>query len=147
MSTAVEFNILSSADLSALERHVCTRIGEWVTAGRTVCVVTEDSAAAERFDTQLWTFSDQTFIAHEVATHRDTVPGKPPLPAVLITVGHPAVADVLVNLAGIVPAGFDSFTQVVEFIDADPTRRDAGRRRFVAYRERGFPPETLKVGS
>ena len=127
MSTAIEFNILSSADLSALERHVCTRIGEWVTAGRTVCVVTEDSAAAERLDTLLWTFSDQTFIAHEVATHRDAMPGKPPLPAVLITIGHPAVADVLVNLAG--------------------TRRDAGRRRFVAYRERGFPPETLKVGS
>jgi DNA polymerase-3 subunit chi len=147
MSTVVEFNILSSTDLSALERHVCTRLSEWVTAGRTVCVVTEDSASAERLDTQLWTFSDQTFIPHEVATHRDAVPGKAPLPAVLITVGHLAAADVLVNLAGTVPAGFDSFTKVVEFIDADPTRRDAGRRRFVAYRERGFPPETLKVGS
>jgi DNA polymerase III subunit chi len=147
MTTAVQFHILPGSDLSVLERYVCSRLSEWVSAGRTICVVAEDSAAADRLDGLLWTFSEQAFVPHEVATDREQVPGKAPLPSVLITVGHSAAADILVNLAVGVPTGFDAFNQVVEFVDADPSRRDAGRRRFVVYRERGFPPETLKVGS
>lgn len=147
MTTAVEFHILSGSDVTALERYVCGRLSEWVAAGRTVCVAAEDSSAAERLDNLLWTFSEQSFVPHELATRREDVPGKPPLPAVLITVGHLAAADILVNLSVGVPTGFEAFAQVVEFVDAEPSRRDAGRRRFVVYRERGFPPETLKVGS
>jgi DNA polymerase-3 subunit chi len=52
-----------------------------------------------------------------------------------------------VNIASTVPIGFETFNRVAEFVDADPARRDAGRRRFVAYRDRGFPPETHKVGN
>jgi DNA polymerase-3 subunit chi len=147
MSTTVEFHILASSDLSALDRYVCALLGEWVAGGQTVCVVTDDLACAERVDTALWTFSEQSFIAHEIATTADAKIGPPPLPPVLITIGRTFAADILVNLGTSAPAGVESFTRVVECIDADPTRRDAGRRRFVVYRDRGFPPETLKVGS
>jgi DNA polymerase-3 subunit chi len=147
MSTAVEFHILEGTNLRALDMAVCGRIEQWVQAGSTVCVVTDSAAAAERVDLALWTFNDQAFIPHEIVSRADAQTGAPPLPPVLITSGRTVAADILVNLGPTVPDGIETFARVVEFVDADPTRRDAGRRRFVTYRDRGLPPETHKVGS
>lgn len=144
---AVEFYILDGSDLRALDYAVCTRIAQWVSDGQTVCVVTDSAASAERMDAALWTFSDQSFVPHELADRADVRAGLPPLPPVVITTGRCLPADILVNLAPNVPDGFESFSRIIEFVDADPTRRDAGRRRFVAYRDRGHPPQTHKVGS
>jgi DNA polymerase III subunit chi len=143
----VDFHILEGNDLRHLDATVCAHIAQWVSQGQTVCVVTESTASAERFDTALWNFSDQSFVAHEIAEGPDAVTGTPPLPPVLITIGRCLAADILVNLSPGVPDGFESFPRIMEYVDADPSRRDAGRRRFVAYRDRGFPPQTHKVGS
>jgi DNA polymerase-3 subunit chi len=147
MTTSVEFKILEGSDLRALEVYACTQIAQWVADGKTICAVTDSLESAERLDALLWTFNDQSFVAHEVAAATDAKVGQPPLPPVLIAIGRTIAADILVNLASTVPIGFETFNRVAEFVDADPARRDAGRRRFVAYRDRGFPPETHKVGN
>jgi DNA polymerase-3 subunit chi len=147
MTVAVEFHILEGSDLRALDHTICARIAQCVSDGHTVCVVTDSLASAERVDTALWTFSDQSFVPHDLADRADARTGQPPLPSVVITTGRCVPADILVNLAPTVPEGFESFHRIMEFVDADPTRRDAGRRRFVAYRDRGHPPQTHKVGS
>ena len=48
--------------------------------------------------------------------------------------------DVLVNLAADVPACVAAAQRVAEFIDGDPARRQAGRSRFRAYKDRGVQP-------
>jgi DNA polymerase-3 subunit chi len=147
MSTKVEFHVLASSDLSALDRYLCAQLAQWVASGMTACVITDDLASAERFDTALWTFSDEAFVAHEVAQSEDARAGAAPLPPVLIAERRAHPADILINLGTSVPDGIENYGRVIECIDADPSRRDAGRRRFVVYRDRGFPPDTLKIGS
>jgi DNA polymerase-3 subunit chi len=146
MTTTVEFRVFESSDTRALDTAACQLIAEWVAGGATVCVIADDRVTAERFDTALWNFDEQSFIPHEVAESADARPGRAPLPAVLITIGRSVTADILVNLGQSVPVDFESHPRVVDFVDAEPARRDAGRRRFVAYRERGFPPQTYKAG-
>lgn len=146
MTASVAFHILESSETRALDSAVCRHIAECVAQHLTVCVVTEDRAAAERVDTALWTFDDASFVPHDMSPDVTVRPGGPPDSPVLITVQRAVPADVLINLATSVPESLDTCPRVVEFVDADPARRDAGRRRFVAYRERGIPPVTHKIG-
>jgi DNA polymerase-3 subunit chi len=46
---------------------------------------------------------------------------------------------VLINLTAQLPTRPELALRIIEIIDADPARRAAGRERFRAYRERGFP--------
>ena len=55
--------------------------------------------------------------------------------------------DVLINLGGTVPAGYERFARVAEFLDARPEVRAAGRERFKTYRGRSIEPQTHNVGS
>ena len=59
--------------------------------------------------------------------------------------GVPVAADMLVNLSGEVPDYYQGYGRVAEFVDGDPVRREAGRRRFALYRERGHAPDTHRV--
>jgi DNA polymerase-3 subunit chi len=56
--------------------------------------------------------------------------------------GH---ADVLVNLGNEVPAAFEKFARVAEFLDARPEIRAAGRDRFKTYRANAIEPQTHNV--
>ena len=55
--------------------------------------------------------------------------------------------DVLINLGAAVPADFERFARVAEFLDARPEVRAAGRERFKAYRGRSIEPQTHNVSS
>jgi DNA polymerase IIIc chi subunit len=53
---------------------------------------------------------------------------------------------VVVNLASAVPAAAHNATTVIEVIDADTTRRAAGRVRYKQYKDAGVEPKTHKLG-
>ena len=59
--------------------------------------------------------------------------------------GVPVAADLLVNLAPQPPEFYSAYARLAEFVDADAGRREAGRRRFAYYRDRGSVPETHRV--
>ena len=122
MSTKVEFHVLASSDLAALDRYLCGQLAQWVASGLTACVTTGDLASAERIDAALWTFSDEAFVAHEIAQTADARTGAPPLPPVLIGAGQAYPADILVNLGSSVPEGIENYGRVIECIDADPSK-------------------------
>ncbi|EQD36977.1 DNA polymerase III chi subunit, HolC [mine drainage metagenome] len=52
--------------------------------------------------------------------------------------------DVLINLglSAEPPSFLERIARVVEIIDGEPSRRDAGRARFKAYRQTGLSPDT-----
>jgi DNA polymerase-3 subunit chi len=52
---------------------------------------------------------------------------------------------VLVNLSSAAPASVDGWARIAEIIDADAGRRNLGRDRYRAYRERGFTPATHEM--
>ena len=123
----------------AAQLQVACRITEkaWK-AGSTVLIQHGDRAELGKLDALLWTFgNEQGFIPHEIAAE---APHLNAIPVVLNTGTGPTEAvDVLINLNAQLPTHPELATRIIEIIDADPVRRAAGRERFKAYRERGFP--------
>lgn len=125
----------------AAQLTVACRIAEkaWK-AGSTVLIQHGDPGELGRLDEMLWTCgSGHSFIPHEIAAQTPCLTGTP---VILNTGTGPAAAvDVLINLNPRLPDRPELATRIIEIIDADPARRAAGRERFKAYRDRGFPLE------
>ena len=140
----VDFYVLEEASTRARLRTACRVVEKAYLAGQTVLVWHTEVEELREFDDLLWTFSDGSFVPHEPLTAGgfDAAP-------VLLSAGvaPPGAMDVLVNLAAEVPACVSVAQRVAEFIDGDPDRRQAGRARFRAYKERGLSPATHNVRS
>lgn len=95
-------------------------------------------------DDLLWTYRDRSFVPHGLAEGTDD-------PDLRVLIGvDPAQAepaDVLINLGGSVPAGFERFSRIIEPLDGDRERRQQGRERFRYYRDHGVTPQSHPIGS
>jgi DNA polymerase-3 subunit chi len=138
----VDFYVLEEVSARARLRTACRVVEKAYLAGNTVLVWHTELDELKEFDELLWTFGDGSFVPHEPLTANgfEVAP-------VLLGMGAPPTApfDVLVNLAPDVPACLDTAQRVAEFIDGDPARRQAGRARFRAYKERGIQPNTHNI--
>ena len=139
--TRVDFYVLSDDAPDAKLRVACRLIEKAFDSGARVYAHAPSIAEAQRLDELLWTFSDRTFIPHEVtengeASHERVV--------VLIGMG-PAPAShrqILVNLTGSLPADIEGFERIAEIVDVDPENKRLSRERYKAYRERGCALES-----
>jgi DNA polymerase-3 subunit chi len=141
----IEFYVLAGSDARARWRFACQEVEKAYLAGEHVYVALEDAADLQAFDNLLWTFADRSFVPHEPLAPDSAWDDTP----VLLGAGAaaPSGAQTLVNLATALPAGVTEAARVIEIIDADETRRRAGRVRFRQYRERGLEPQTRNVGA
>jgi DNA polymerase-3 subunit chi len=140
--TRVDFYVTESAAPRDRLRTACRVVEKAYLAGHTVLVWHTDVEELREFDELLWTFADGTFVPHEGITSAGFASAP-----VLLTSGDmpPDGFEVLVNLAPSVPECVASARRVAEFIDGDADRRQAGRARFRAYKERGWVPVTHNV--
>jgi len=140
----VDFYVSEQAGADARLRLACRVAEKAYLANQKVVAFGDDAETLRRFDELLWTFGDGSFVPHDVVTAEGAGCDAPvalttgPLPT-----GH---ADVLINLGATVPASFDRFARVAEFLDARPEIRAAGRERFKAYRAKAIEPQTHNVG-
>jgi len=104
--------------------------------GHRIYIHVPDREQARHVDRLLWTFKQQSFLPHGIANESDRA-----LTPILI--GHdrePGAEDqVLINLTLDVPQFFGSFERLCELVDQDPGVREAGRKRYSYYRDRGYP--------
>jgi len=146
-ATQVDFYVLAGSDPADRLRFACRLVEKaWLKRHR-VRVQFDAGGGLEAFDQMLWTFSDRSFVPHRRAGTADDAPA-PALPPVVIADGgdaDPADGDVLVNLASAVPAAVEDWVRIAEIVDADGGRRNLGRERFRAYRERGLEPATHEI--
>ena len=138
MPERVDFYVLGTSDERERLVYACRLVEKAYLQDHTVYVHLAGPAEAEAFDELLWTFADRSFVPHELAA------GEPKSP-VVIGCAQPAPAQLLVNLAPEPPAFYADYARVADFVDAEPARRDAGRRRFAYYRDHGHKPETHNV--
>src|SRR6478752_2459529 len=140
----VDFYVMESVAPRDRLRTACRVVEKAYQAGHTVLVWHTDLAELREFDELLWTFADGTFVPHEAISPNGFASAP-----VLLTSGDTPEAgiDVLVNLAPEVPACATGAHRIAEFIDADPDRRQAGRTRFRAYKDRGLSPATHNLRS
>ena len=143
MDPRIDFYVLEASDDRARLVYACRLIEKAFLQGLRAYVHAGSAAEADAFDTLLWTFGDRAFVPHERAPDAalDAAQSSP----VWIGCGAPVGADLLVNLATIAPDFYARYPRTAEFVDAEPTRRDAGRRRFAYYREHGHTPDTHRV--
>jgi DNA polymerase-3 subunit chi len=143
----VDFYVLPGSDDGARLRFAC-RLAEkaWLKRHRVrVQLEPGEIAASAQW---LCTFSHRSFVPHRRAGAPDDAPQAAP-PAVVIADGpdaDDADGDVLINLAaGAVPA-LERWSRIAEVVDADAGRRQGGRERYRAYRERGLELKTHDMG-
>lgn len=137
--TRVDFYVTESTAPRDRLRTACRVAEKAYLAGNTVLVWHTDLEELREFDELLWTFSDGSFVPHEAIT----ASGFASAPVLLTSAPTPPDGfDVLVNLAADVPECVSAARRVAEFIDGDPDRRQAGRARFRAYKDRGWSPVT-----
>ena len=122
------------------ERVACQIAEKAVAQGHLVHVRVPDRQAAESLNAQMWTFRDQSFLAHSL--------GESPSPHVRVTIHDtwlPQERDVLINLADDMPEGYASFSRVAEVVGPDDDSKSHGRARFREYREHGVEPDLHEI--
>ena len=141
----VTFYVIADASASSRLQLACRLAEKAYRAEQEVLIWHSDARELAVLDDLLWTFGDdRTFLPHEVLS-----PGSPAQAPVLLSAGvEPSgTLGVLINLAPSVPACAARAARVLEIIDGDATRREAGRARFKAYRELGLAPVSHQLRS
>ena len=148
----VDFYVLPGSDSRARLKFACRLAEKAYLARQRVLVWLEDVAELSSFDELLWTFSDRSFVPHEryagAQPWQDApvllaCPAQPAAPGQLAAPQQSLAApDVLLNLASAVPEAAAQAARVLEVIDSEPERLQAGRARFRHYRDRGLAPQT-----
>ena len=110
-------------------------------AGHRIYLRCEEAQQAAQLDELLWTFSQSSFVPHQLASS-----GRSDAP---VTIGHTPPgseqAEVIVSLADEPIPNVDGFARVAEIVGHDKTQRESGRKRFRFYREQGLDPVTHEI--
>lgn len=100
-------------------------------------MVTGESATLRELDVALWTFSPLEFLPH--AYGEVTPVALAASPVVLAeSVRAAPHQQVLVNLGGNVPEGFERFERLIEVVTESEVDRQDARRRWKHYADRGY---------
>jgi DNA polymerase-3 subunit chi len=140
--TRIDFYILSEKARDNRYHLACRLADKAYQQGCRVLIHTASEQEAQHMDRLLWTFREGSFVPHGLSGKAD-----PAATPVLIGHGEDIKEEhgVLINLHPEVPAFFSRFERLIEPIDRDDQVRDAGRRRFRFYRDRGYPLESHDI--
>jgi DNA polymerase-3 subunit chi len=151
MTERVDFYVLKSSTAKQRWTFACRLTEKAYLRDLKVVLLGDTLAEVEAIDELLWTFSERSFVPHDI--HRGRPSGAPghaaagSAPAVQLTPDLDSVesADLLVNVSARLPARLDRFARIAEIIDADDERRRLGRERFKAYRDLKLAVETHQL--
>ena len=124
-------------------RHTCQLINTAYAQGKRVAVQVTDSSEAQKLDDMLWTFNDQAFIPHEIATAAS--PSHARIMALIGTATPHNFSNQLINTGTSIPEQLESVEHVIEVVDADAQRKQLARERYKQYRDRGWQLETKNL--
>ena len=101
-----------------------------------VVIYATDRKLLNRLDDTLWTFSDSDFLPHAVLGDRHAAR----CPVILTSSDTDELphSQILLNLSPDIPAFYAQFERLLELVSTDPADTEAGRQRYVHYRERGY---------
>ena len=138
----VDFYVLETQSSLPAWRYACTLIETAHHNAQPVYVHTASKEDAERIDTLLWTYRDDSFIPHALldAQHENPAP---------IQIGYgettPEQTTLLINLSRDIPTFYQQFNHIIEIVFSDPVVQQLARDRFRQYREAGCELNTHKI--
>jgi DNA polymerase-3 subunit chi len=142
MTERVDFYVLKSSTAKQRWTFACRLTEKAYLRDLRVVLLGDTLAEVEAIDALLWTFSERSFVPHDILSGG---PGAAPAVQLTQDLDSVASADLLVNVSSRLPARLDRFARVAEIIDADDERRRLGRERFKAYRELKLTVETHQL--
>jgi DNA polymerase-3 subunit chi len=126
--------------------YACRLLRKATGAGSRV-VVTGEPELLRALDTELWTFSALEFIPHcHAASAEAQVLAASPVVLADTPRGTPH-QQVLVNLGGRVPEGFERFERLIELVARDDGDRQQARTRWKHYADRGYAIQKHDLGA
>ena len=137
-----DFYVLAGSNARDRWKFACQQVEQAFLAEERVLVWFNNAEDLAAFDDLLWTFADRSFVPHEPVSAESDWEESP----VLLSAGAPPPSppQLLVNLSDQLPPAAAGATRVIEIIDDDAGRRQAGRERFRQYRALGVEPATHK---
>jgi DNA polymerase-3 subunit chi len=116
--------------------YACRLLRKAVGSGARV-MVTGESGTLRQLDVALWTFAPLEFLPHcqDDATPAALAASPVVLAESVRTAPH---QQVLVNLGGTVPEGFERFERLIEVVTEGEQDRLDARRRWKHYADRGY---------
>jgi DNA polymerase III subunit chi len=139
----VEFYVIENSEPVARLKLAC-RIAETAfLADQRVLVWHTDPTELKSFDDLLWTFSDRSFVPHEMLGADESQCESNVLLSTSALPSQPV--DIIINLAPDVPSFMNQAPRIAEIIDGDEVRRKAGRQRFKTYRDLGLQPVSHNI--
>lgn len=142
MTTRVDFYILAASEPASRLQFACRLTEKAYNLQHQVYAHTASAADAQRLDEMLWTFSQGSFVPHQIlgSANEERAP---------VNIGMAEQCkdsgDLLINLTDKTPDFVSNFARVAEIIDGQEESRQAGRERFKRYRQLGLEPVTHNI--
>jgi len=138
----VDFYVLETNHAQKAWLFACQWLEKAYAAKQKVYVHHLSQANAEKFDSLLWTFREDSFIPHGILQSAQEFP--PPI-QIGYTTELPLQPETLLHFCEQVPPFYDRFQRVIEIVFADPDVQQLGRERFKFYRSLGCDITTHKI--
>lgn len=141
-SLDIVFYILPSVEEQERLRFACQLSDEIWQQNQRLCIQVNSLEQANRLDTLLWVAKQESFLAHDFASEKNSSA------PILINYNFESTCnhlEILINLSQQPPPYYDKFARLIEIVDNDPTYREAGRERYRFYRHAGYTPATYEL--
>lgn len=153
--TRIDFYILGENSQRDINHMVCRLCEKALTQQMKVLIYTQSAEQAQQLDDLLWTYKDDSFIAHhncfnklELGENKKTSATAFHYP---VQIGSEAIAQdpnnnpeneqfpqLLINLSCETPAFYQQFERIAEMVGKEGNAREIARNRYRFYREKGF---------
>ena len=138
----IDFYVLQKQSPGGRFKLACRIVEKAYRLGHRVYVRTGNSDDTNVLDDLLWTFSQNSFVPHQLSAESDSRESP-------VVIGeHPPTAgdtDVVISVADGPVSDFTSYLRIVEIVGYEDDEKASGRNRFRYYREHGMEPNTHRI--
>jgi len=143
MISKIAFYILNNeSSLKGRALYTCRIIEKAYDNNHKIYIHTASLEETQNFDIQLWTFSDISFVPHEIYNQESNLE-----PRILIGHNEPPKGsnDILINLTSEIVPSYQQFNHLIEVVPNDNNLKDLARKRFQIYQKEGYPIEVFTI--
>lgn len=139
--TRVDFYVLRNHSPDGDLKLACRIVGKAYKLGHRVYLKTKNQDQARILDDLLWTFSQNSFIPHDLDHHS----GDRESPVLIGEKPASEDIDIVVSLTDAPQSDFTEFSRIADVVGFGDDDKASGRNRFRYYRERGVEPTTYQI--
>jgi len=139
----LSFYVLSSADERQRSFFCCKLVEKAYRQGFFCYVLTDSDNQSRMLDNLLWTFRPNSFIPHELYL------GQLPVTHNCVLIGSLAIPDawkkLVINFSSQPLNDVTKVERLLEIVDNNPQRKQAGRYRYYHYKQQELEIQTLQM--